>query len=83
MQLNYKKKIKKEKLSWNDLHADGSVYVYYLKSDSTGEIKGIKEEMYKKEKKRENKWAKRESSKTELELVDHRINPIPITNLIL
>lgn len=45
------KKIKKEKLSWNDLHADGSVYVYYLKSDSTGEIKGIKEEMYKKEKK--------------------------------
>lgn len=45
------KKIKKEKLSWNDLHADGSVYVYYLKSDSTGKIKGIKEEMYKKEKK--------------------------------
>lgn len=32
------------------MHAHMSVYVYYLKSDSTGEIKGIKEEMYKKEK---------------------------------
>lgn len=47
------KKIEKEKLSWNDLRADGSVYVYYLKSDSTGKIKGIKEEIYKKEKKKE------------------------------
>lgn len=56
--------------------------MYYLKSDSTGEIKGVKEEMLKKEKKRENKWAKSESSKTELELVDHRINPTPITNSI-
>lgn len=58
MQLNYikkKRKIKKEKLFWNALHADGSVYVYYLKSGSTGEIKGVKEEMLKKEKKRENK----------------------------
>lgn len=55
--------------------------MYYLKIDSTGEFKGIKEEIYKK-KIRENKWDKRESNKTELELVDHRINPTPITNLI-
>lgn len=32
------------------MHAHVSVYVYYLKSDSTGEIKGIKEEMYKRRK---------------------------------
>lgn len=53
--LEKKTSIKKSELSCylRILHADGSVHMYYLKSDSTDEYKGIKEEIYIKENKGE------------------------------